>query len=726
MRCWGRLALTALLLPAAVVAAPVVSVRRGAPADATLKSWFETLDRSLERADAAQARLAAAAARPAVRDALEAAGAVEAIAGDYAVLTGDEKGRADAAAFASSMRSRFSAVPPTDPLGKDALAGVFSLETPSLNRWIELLCQQALAVPGPDAKASANALAALEEDGETIAETAFLEVSPSDALSPAVRALLSASGSSVDPAASAVVSGARAWISKDGAALYGDFGAGGLIRLRMGSPGESALDQNAFYFITRALYELGFAVSVDNGVLEAALSGERLRLELDERVERFGSAWRAVETGRGLRAKLSGYLADSPSQEENASRVDALARIFAANGRLPMLELSNLSASVAAYRNNNDAREALRAELTKTLELLRLGVFPPDAPIGQRTLDLYYNNPVRAAVARGELISDGDAYRRSPRYRPLAGLGAPVAPRHRLYDWSAVFAAGRPIGRIGAAAAFRAQWRLDAGEWLILRYTRSAADGKLASLVADGRSLDDAIGTLSSLGLLKPAVEPRVRETFGRRGASNLSREAFGTALAPGSSTLARVTYDRSKAELGGRIFATPFVGIGDRNAVRRSRGLLTTAGGSQAAILAGSAGVPAVDLPSGRWSESSGLSVDLPVFNAAGEIESFKRVVVREGEAVRLDPGRGVVSFPTPEEQSWLVAMEEALTAYDRGADINALALWASGRLAALSAPVRAEFGKALVAEMETRSKTGVSPEHLERIKRVVASGGG
>jgi hypothetical protein len=720
----SAVALTGLLLLASGArSAPVVAVRRADAPDPKIKSWFATLDRLVKRADAAQTRLGVAAARPASRDALDAVEAVEALAKDYASLTGDKKGGAEAAAFASGVRESLKGASPTDPLSKDARESVFPLESPSLNRWIELIRQQALAMPGPEARASANALASIEEDGSVLAEAAFLEISPSAALSPGVRALVAAAPERLDPALSAVVSGSKVWLSKEKASFYGDFSSGsgqGLLRLRVESPGGAALEQSRFYFLTRALYELGFAVSVDNGVLTALLSGERAPLDLDARVERFGAAWKAFETAEALAPKLERYLAGTVSQDQNAERLDRLARIFRANGRLPMLPLDDLLTAVEAYRRNTDERESLRGELSNGLERLGLGAFPPGAPVGQRTIDLYYNTPVRAAVARGELVLDGKAFRRSPRYRPLAGLST-ADPRHERYDWSGLFAAGRPIGRVAGALAFRAQWRLDAEEWLIVRYTRGLSDGRLKALRAEGLSFDALVAKLSALGLIRPKVEPRVREAFGRRGRPDPTREAFGATLAPGSSVLARVTYDRSKAELGGRIFATPYIAFGDRKAVRRARGLLTTSGGAQAAIVAGLAGVPAVDIPAGMWDETSGLSIDLPVFAKSGTVKSFKRVVVREGEAVRLDPGRGVVSFPEPETQSWLVAMEEALTAYDRGADINALALWASGRLATLSASARDDVGRLLIEELEARQKTGVSPEHVERIRRVV-----
>ena len=712
--------LTGILLFASISsAAPVVSVR-STGGELKLNSWFVQLNELLSGADATRAKLAVAAPRPSIADALEAIAGLEVVARHYEGVTDDQSGVKEAKAFAAALKADLKGPAPSEPLEKKFRDRVFALDKPSINRWIELMRQQALAVPGPKVTRSATAIVSLEEDGETLAEAAFLDMTQSTILSPAVRALLGSASQGVDPKFSAVVDQRRVWLSKKGTTLYGDFSEG-LIRLRMESPGGGGYAQSQFYFTTRVLYELGFAVSVDNGVLTATHSGERARLDLDSRVEIFGTAWKAVETGRALLPKLKEYLTGTRNQDQNAERLDILARIFAGEGRLPMLELGKFGPAVNIYHGRDDEREKLRAQFSKTLERLGLGSFPPDVPFGQRTVDLYYNAPVRAAVARGELVLDGKAYRKNKAYRPL--VKGTLPSKAETFEWSGVYASARPVARSAGNLIFRAQWRLDINEWLVLNFSRAVATGKLTGVSSTGYSFDALTKKLTDLDLLSPKVSARVRESFGRRGTPDPTREAFGTQLAPGSSVLARVTYDRSKAELGGRIFVTPYVGMGDRKAVSRSRGLLTTVGGAQAAIVAGLSGVPAVDLPSGFWGESSGLSVDLPVFDRRGVVTSFKRVVVREGEAVRLDPGRGVVSFPDPAAQSWLVAMEEALTAYDRGGDINALALWTQGRLITLKGTTRTEMGRLLVQEMEVRSKTGVSPDHLKRIKRVVSA---
>lgn len=718
-----RLALTGLLLLTSIAArsAPELVLRGNTTPELKLSGWFGSLDALLSKADEGQALLAGAAPRPTVEDARAAAVLLQSVAKNYEAVTGDLAAKKEAVEFAASLQADFKDVSATEPLQRSYHDRVFALDKPSLNRWFELMRQQALSVPGPKVTRPANALVSLEDDSQVLSEAAFFSMTPANTLSPAIRALAASAGETVDSAVSSVVDGNRLWVSKQGATLYGDMaslGQGGLIRLRMQSPGGSAYEQSQFYFTTRALYELGFAVAVDNGVLTATHSGERARLDLDSRVEIFGAAWKAVSTGQALLPKLKGFLAGTINEEENAKRLDVLARIFAAEGRLPMISFDKFSAAVALYNKRDEEREKLRAQFSKTLEQLGLGSFPPDVPFGQRTIDLHYNAPLRGAIARGELVSDGKAYRKNTAYR--ARVTARPAPG---YDWTAVYAAGIPAAQEGSKLLFRAQWRLDANEWLVVYFSRGLHTGEITGISSPGLDFAALSKKLTALGLLSKKTAPRVRESFGRRGTPDPTREAFGASLAPGSSVLARVTYDRSKAELGGRIFVTPYVGIGDRKAVSRSRGLLTTVGGVQAAIVAGLAGVPAVDLPSGVWGESLGLSIDLPVFDRSGAVVSFKRVVVREGEAVRLDPGRGVVSFPDPKAQSWLIAMQEALTAYDRGADINALGLWVRGRLDLLQGSRRTEMGRMLVAEMESRSKTGVSPEHLERIKRVVKS---
>ena len=137
----------------------------------------------------------------------------------------------------------------------------------------------------------------------------------------------------------------------------------------------------------------------------------------------------------------------------------------------------------------------------------------------------------------------------------------------------------------------------------------------------------------------------------------------FGRTLHPGAPVSARVTYDKAKALLGDRIFITPYVSAQDAKALFRAKGLLVTLAGAQSAALAAAAKVPAIDLPQAQWTESSGIVLSLPVFGpprSGGfqEAVSWKRVPIREGTAIRMDPASGAVELPDPGRHTFLLRL--------------------------------------------------------------------
>lgn len=174
----------------------------------------------------------------------------------------------------------------------------------------------------------------------------------------------------------------------------------------------------------------------------------------------------------------------------------------------------------------------------------------------------------------------------------------------------------------------------------------------------------------------------------------------------------ARVTYDRSRAMMGGRAYATPFVVPADAAALKRSRALVTTSGGALARSMAARAGIPAFELEDGRW---TGAGIE------AFDFQARRPRVLREGEAVRLEPARGRLSFLPPESQEMLAGLEEALTAYDRGADAAALAIWASAQMRLTPRARRKAFAEALIESLKRRSAPAA---HLAGVERALKEG--
>jgi len=227
----------------------------------------------------------------------------------------------------------------------------------------------------------------------------------------------------------------------------------------------------------------------------------------------------------------------------------------------------------------------------------------------------------------------------------------------------------RPIGEVGARRAERGQWRLDAERWIVLYRLRGwPASGHLLfeSLSARGTpkslSIGEALQLMDEAGLLRPESA----EEFGfpvssmkQAAPSWTSALCWGRTLIPGPSVSARLSYSRAQVMLGGRIYSTPYAAGADENALRRAKGLLTTQGGPQSAMLAAAAGVPAVELPQAEWTESAGLRVEEPVFGAPRKVSGaqvrdlvgVRRILIREGDAVRLEADEGLVGFTGPDK---------------------------------------------------------------------------
>jgi len=751
-----------LLLPLAGAfpagAGDSVELRRGPDAPSEVGAWFSALDRLLSGSSELSGALAASAAAPRARDGLGAASAVEGLAALSRKLGTSESELRPVVKAVAEVREALKGLGDDTPLPKGAVEKVYALDAPSLNRYSELMRQAALESAGPKGRFPANSLVSFKRGG-TALEAAFLDVADTPhvrdgrVVSPPLWALLEARIGDAGEPPDTVLSGSRIWLRRGTADLFADFsagGGGGTVRLRCLSPGGTTMEQARFYFLTRALFEAGFAVSVENGNLVALLSGERLKLDPAERVERFATAWKAFAASERMTpALMKEFLRGSVSQDDNAERLDRLARIFAAEGDLPFLagtHVDRLRKGTDAYLADNSRREALRAEMDKVLIAWGFGGFPAGVPIGQRTIHLYYNGVLEAGLASGELKMSKERVVRGERYSPLEGLAAKLRGGLPPGAYSArrlapVLARGRVLGRVGDYEAVQAQWRTDPDRWLLLRLLRHP-DGSVRALEAFAagpdaplKSLkaDAALGRLEELGVL-PSAAAHASDTLPKgtqdRGAA--APAAFwALTLQPGPPVTARVTYDRARATQGDSIFLTPYVSAGDREAVRRCRALVTTAGGPQAAILAGISGIPALDLGQAEWSEGSGLRVEQTVF---GPPKNYQGVVlrpaaqrrwlaVRDGDALRLDPERGLVEFLDPNKQEALVRLDGALKAYDRGADIQALAMWAKGQLTApdMAPEERRQLGDALVSEMRSRLRTGIPKAHLERIMVVV-----
>ncbi|TBR26360.1 hypothetical protein EPO15_00285 [bacterium] len=626
----------ALLLAAAPSYGATLLVRRGAEPPAAARDWHAALDAVYAEADALWARAAASPAAPTAADAADAAVRLSALADAFAKVTGKPADGAPARALSDKLAAAGRG---TGPLSAGDAALFLDPEARSAFRLAGVLREAALEARGP--AAAPNAL--LAEDGAAW-ELPFLAVDglPAASRPTPVLAALAAAARAGGPPAEAAASSRRAWLRGPGLELLGDLGAppgAPAVRLRADVAGPGSLEQAALYFLARALFECGFAVTNDAGTVRASFGSER-GAGPEERAERVAAAWAAASWARRLPPLLKHYLSETLTRRETEAAVEGLARAFAAEGRLPLDGdgPGALSRGMAAWSAHAGTRQTLRAQMDASLAGLGLAPFPPGVPVGQRTIDLHYNEPLAAALARGELRRAGAKLERDPRWDPAAGAAsAPAVPAAWKGRFGPALAWSSSVGGVS-----RGQWRVAPDQWLLVTFARGA-DGRPARLAgsfadSSGRRTplapERAAAELDSLGLVSLAEAPAP----GVPAAGAL----VGVPLAPGGPVEGPVTFDASRAADGSAVFVTPYLTPNDRARARKARAIVSTAGGPLVAVVAGRAAIPAVDLPRGSWAEGAGLSVELP---AAGKAAP-KRALIREGDRVRVDGRRGTVEL--------------------------------------------------------------------------------
>lgn len=610
-------------------------VRRGAEPLAEARAWHVALETVYAQADCLWARAAASGGAPNGSDARLSAESLALLGDSYARVTGRD---ADADP-ARALSKQLAAVRGSGPLSAAEAALLLDPDARSAFRLAGVLREASFEARGP--AAAPNAL--LSEEGGSW-ELPFLDVeSLADSARPTpTLAALAAAARAGGPPEQAAASLRRVWLRSPGLELLGDLGAppgAPSVRLRAEVAGPGSLEQASLYFLARALFECGFAVTSDAGIVRASFGSER-GAGPEERAERVASAWAAASWSRRLPPLLKHYLSETLTRHETEQAVEGLARAFAAEGRLPLdgEGPQALSRGMAAWAAHAGERQTLRAQMDAALAGLGLSPFPPGLPVGQRSIDLHYNEPLAAALARGELRRAGAKLVREPRWDPAVALASasviPPAWRCRYgpaLAWSS-----------SAAGVVRGQWRVAPDEWLVVAFARGS-DGlpaRLAGFLADsgGRrtplTYDRVRSELDALGLLAGADAP----TPGAPAAGAV----VGLPLSPGGPVDGPVTFDVARAADGSSVFVTPYLTPNDRARARKAKAIISTAGGPLVAVVAGRAGVPAVDLPRASWSEGAGLSVELPAVGRAAP----RRALIREGDRVRVDGRRGTVEL--------------------------------------------------------------------------------
>ena len=727
-----------------------VRVERGLSDEGTaaLRARFDAFNGLIEANFAALEILAQSSSKMTVKTARLVLTKVEEMASLYAKMVGPQEAVNEVAGVASlgiGLDQAVKGLNDGDLLPAKAVALVMPLETDSLHFQINKLHQAALREVGrSDVASPANLVVKL---GMGARERAVSLVDLSEhplvkggrIVSPAFKALVEAMTRSKDqPKGSLLLQDHQFWghfkLGAHSAEVYANFlppDEGGMIRVRYQEWGTGYYNQTRLYYVARLLQKAGFHVEQDNGFLTAVVDKDHASQTVDEMTDTFALVIQALHATVGVDFALPILVQGAKTSEEVGRRIDQWVDVVLGEGTLPFYLHDDHNAMVtgwSAYQALGPAREELRAGLNRTLASLGLPAIPAGEILGQRSIDRFVNEPIEAAVARGELrLTKAGAVERVPHYDVLAGLAAglapDVAPAARLAEAVSSLDPGllrfETLGSLGALNVERAQRRLEPGDWLTVFVLRDAQTGQVGlaqALVSDlkpggvPRELDAAelFKRLAQQGYpvapFEPAASPAVIEHFTRllKDAplveDSLGRRVQGLAASPGHGrpVLARATYNKEKAAKGGYVFVASYTTPDDLDAIRASKAVITTSGGllSHAAITTREMGIPAAILSRADWRNGAAV-FESPEFGEAyrtGGLAARRRragasgAALVEGALVRLDPGTGAVEVFASNIAAPLLDAAGALERYDADRDGSALVSWARARLGSQS----------------------------------------
>ncbi|MFA6093163.1 MAG: PEP/pyruvate-binding domain-containing protein [Elusimicrobiota bacterium] len=452
---------------------------------------------------------------------------------------------------------------------------------------------------------------------------------------------------------------------------------GGMLRIRFKESGWDGSEYRMLMIAT-FLKKLGLSVNVENDTYlyavldkDRGLDSERSIAHLYPFIVRF-----LHDTG-DMDINLKNV--EGEADADGVMKFSAwMGELYSSEGRWPFSNGVDMYDEQVDYLEREPRRQALLSKLDAELARLGLPTMPKDIPFGQRTIDRFFAEPIRAALARGEFLLDR---RGAPQRRvdvPLDGLAA--AAVHDPQDSAALAAIldsadaslldYSPIGKVGALSAVQGQKAFEDGSTLAVLALRDDSSGRLAYARAlawagagEPRALTsrELLEFLHDQGLsaqageaLSASQEQRLktlREAFIPESSPVEQAEAYGLSAAPGKGEFAvgPILFDRTQLQEGA-ILAVPYTSPDDMEVISRSAGVLSTGGGalSHAAITTRELGLHSVILPSALWRSESGhavLGVPLARRKASrsmggldiAELAADADPYIREGDLVRL-----------------------------------------------------------------------------------------
>ena len=723
-----------------------VSVRleRGQEAAETqaLRERFSVFNSLIETNFAALELIAQSSSKMTVRTARVLLSKVEEMAAAYSRMVGPAEAVEETAGVAGvgiAFDQAVKGLSDGDLLPPKAVELVMPIDKESVHYFINRIHQAALREVGRSQTSSpANLTVRL---GSRADERAVSLVDLSEhplvrdgrVVSPGFKALLAAMTRSKDtPKGSLIMQDHQFWghfkLGAHSAEIYASFlqpDEGGMIRVRYQEWGTGYDNQTRLYYVGRLLHKAGFHVDQKNGFLTAVIDKDHASQTVDEMTDTFALVVQALHATVGVDFALPMLVQGAKTSEEVGRRIDDWVDTVMGEGTLPFYVHDDHNAMVEGWRKyegEKASRALLRAALDRNLEALGLAPIPPGERLGQRTIDRFVNEPIEAAIARGQLALGADGRLLAvASYNPLAMLGGSFASGGMAGARMAEVVSSldpslfeyKTIGSLGALTVERAQRRLDPNGWVTVYALRDPKGGQIGLARAEVHTLrpgekprplspDGLFEALRAQGhpvaKFEPSVNPPgsghflrlLREPAPSRPGFGRSFQGLAASPGHGRTLLARVTYDKAKAASGGFIFVAPYTTPDDLDAIRASKAVITTSGGllSHAAITTREMGIPAAILPEVDWKDGSAslraFDLGRPV-QAAGFVARRARpapaVALLEGEVVRLDPATGVVELFPPGVSAALLDASGALDRFDATGDSGPLAQWMDSR---------------------------------------------
>ena len=729
-----------------------VRLERGQDAEETkaLRARFSSFNSLIESNFAALELIAQSSSKMTVKTARAVHGHVSEMALAYRRLS-EGDGTREAEAMGVSMEVKRLGVKldaavrglsDSDLLPPEAVELVMPIDKRSLHKYLNYLHQQALEAVGKSNTASpANLTVRLgswanEKSVSLVDLSEHPLVKDGRVVSPGFKALLAAMTRSKDtPKGSLIMQDHQFWghfkLGAHSAEIYASFlqpDEGGMIRVRYQEWGTGYDNQTRLYYVGRLLHKAGFHVDQKNGFLTAVIDKDHASQTVDEMTDTFALVVQALHATVGVDFALPMLVQGAKTSEEVGARIDDWVDTVMGEGTLPFYVHDDHNAMVEGwkkYEAGKRPRAVLRDALDRNLRDLGLPPIPAEERLGQRTIDRFVNEPIEAAIARGQLGLDGAGRLvRNAQYDPLAMLGGGFAAGGAAGARMAEVVSSldpslfqyETIGALGALTVERAQRRLDPNGWVTVYALRDPKGGQIGLARAEVHTLepgekprplspDDLFEALRAQGhpvaKFTPSAAPPGAAYFQKLlrapapASSGFGRSFQGMAASPGHgrTLLARVTYDKAKAASGGFIFVAPYTTPDDLDAIRASKAVITTSGGllSHAAITTREMGIPAAILGGVEWKDgSASLSTfDLGAPVRAGALvarpaKPAAPVALLEGEVVRLDPATGVVEVFPPGASAALLDAAGVLERFDASGDSAPLAQWLRHRQAA------------------------------------------